>query len=155
MIRKLVPPDQQLYLELAHEFYNSDAVLHAVPDAQLLAGFQAVTTENPYTEGFLISSDETPAGYAIVAQTYSIESGGMILWLEELFILPRFRGKGLGEEFIAFIEKKYGDAVRRFRLEVLPENKGAIRLYERLGYKQFNYFQMVKDMPHPSCKGKS
>lgn len=155
MIRTLVPSDQQLYLDFAREFYNSDAVLHAVPDAQLLAGFQAVTTENPYTEGFLIASDGIPAGYAIVAQTYSVESGGMILWIEELFILPRFRGKGLGEEFIAFIEKKYAGAVRRFRLEVLAKNQGAIRLYERLGYKQFDYFQMIKDVPHPSCKGES
>lgn len=154
MIRKLLPSDQSIYLDLAHEFYNSSAVLHAVPDAQLLSGFEAVTRENPYTEAFLIESDEKPAGYAVVAQSYSVESGGMILWLEELFLSPRFRGKGLGEEFIAFIEKEYGDRVCRFRLEVLPSNTGAIRLYERLGYQELDYFQMIKDIPQNSCKGK-
>ncbi|MDL2286342.1 GNAT family N-acetyltransferase [Desulfococcaceae bacterium OttesenSCG-928-F15] len=147
MIRKLLPSDQKLYLELAHEFYHSSAVLHAIPDEHLLKGFHAVTRENPYTQGFLIETGGIPAGYAIIAQTYSVESGGMILWIEELFLLSRFRGKGLGEEFIAFIEQEYAGKVCRFRLEVLRSNAGAIRLYERLGYRELDYFQMIKDMP--------
>lgn len=147
MIRKLLPSDRETYLALAHEFYHSAAVLHAIPDDQLLWGFEAVTRENPYTEGFLIEHDGKPAGYAIVAQSWSIESGGMVLWLEELFLSSRFRGQGLGEEFITFIEKEYGDKICRFRLEVLGSNESAIRLYERLGYRQLDYVQMVKDMP--------
>lgn len=150
MIRKLTSSDQTIYLELAHEFYHSNAVLYAIPDEQLLSGFRAVTKENPYTEGFLIESDGKPAGYAIVARTYSVESGGMILWLEELFLSPRFRGKGLGEEFIDFIEKEYGNEIHRFRLEVLRSNNGAIRLYERLGYRELDYCQMIKDTPQNS-----
>ena len=33
MIRKLEEKDRQLYIEMAREFYHSDAVLHPVPDS--------------------------------------------------------------------------------------------------------------------------
>ena len=56
---------------------------------------------------------------------------------------PAYQGKGLGSFFFRFVEENRPAA--RYRLEVEPENTGAVRLYERLGYRALPYAQMIKE----------
>lgn len=95
---------------------------------------------------FIAEHQEKPAGYGLVSLTYSNEVGGLVVWLEELYIREQARGFGLGTEMIAFIENRYAGRVARFRLEVEERNQGAVRLYERLGYVSLPYSQMTKDI---------
>ena len=85
------------------------------------------------------------AGYAQIARTYSQEAGGPVVWIEELYVKPGYRGRGIGNAFFDLLEKTYPDAAR-FRLEVEEENEGAVRLYERRGYRFIPYRQMIKGM---------
>ena len=71
------------------------------------------------------------------------EVGGMVVWIEELYILPGHQGKGLGSAFFAWLEKNV-PAVR-YRLEAEPENVRAMSLYKRLGYEVLPYVQMIKE----------
>ena len=89
--------------------------------------------------------DGDTAGYGLISKTYSQEAGGYVYWLEELYILERFRSKGLGAEFIKYLEATKEPGVTRLRLEVEEENTRAIALYKKLGYQTLNYIQMVKD----------
>ena len=70
--------------------------------------------------------------------------GGRCIFIEEIFIQERFRGRGLGGSILTWLEKEYPDA-RRFRLEVTQVNQGAARLYQRMGYQYLRYDQMVLD----------
>lgn len=79
--------------------------------------------------------------------TYSNEAGGLVVWLEELYIRDFARGFGLGTELIGYIENQYRDRAVRFRLEVEEENHAAVRLYRRKGYTSLPYAQMVKELP--------
>ena len=88
-----------------------------------------------------------PAGYGLVSLTYSNEAGGLVVWLEELYIRDFARGFGLGTELIGYIENQYRDQAVRFRLEVEEENHAAVRLYRRKGYTSLPYAQMVKELP--------
>lgn len=145
MVRPMGPEDQDVFLTLAHDFYHSDAVLHPVPDRNHQATFEQIVGRSPYADGFIIEHEGRAAGYAITALTWSNEAGGLAAWLEELYIVPAFQGKGLGSEFFAFIQRHYGGKVSRLRLEVARDNAGAIGLYKRLGFQEFDYYQMVKD----------
>ena len=52
-----------------------------------------------YVDGFLLQSDSGETmGYALVSKTFSQEPGGRAIWVEELSVLPEFRGQGLGSE---------------------------------------------------------
>ena len=73
------------------------------------------------------------------------EAGGLTVWLEELYFMENARGKGYGSEVFAWLEQEYAHA-KRFRLEATYSNKRAIALYERLGYEELHYFQMIKDL---------
>ena len=66
--------------------------------------------------------------------------------IEEVYIREGFRGHGLGSEFLQFIQEEYRDKAARLRLEVEDDNTGAIRLYERLGYRRLPYSQMIVEL---------
>lgn len=146
MVRPLTPGDREQFIALGREFYRSAAVLHPIPDSRFAATFDAVMAGNPMVDAFLLESEGVPAGYAILALTWSNEAGGLVVWLEELYIAPPFQGRGLGQAFFAFMDRQYAGRAVRFRLEVTPENAGAIRLYRRLGYREFPYLQMLREL---------
>ena len=147
MIREIRASDEALYLELVRQFYSSPAVDHPVDEANFHCTFKELMRSREYMEGFILERDGEPAGYALIAKSFSPEAGGPVVWIEEIYILPRFRSMGLGGEFFSFIHERYRGWARRFRLEVSAGNDGAARLYARLGYKPLPYGQMVLDLP--------
>ncbi|MEG1524758.1 MAG: GNAT family N-acetyltransferase [Clostridia bacterium] len=146
VIRKVQPSDKQAYLALVREFYDSDAVLIRPSEDAWLATFDEMIHSDTYVECFLVEHEGTPAGFALIAKTFSQEAGGMVLWLEELYIQPGYRGFGLGGDLISFLSERYNATYKRMRLEIEPENEGAVRLYRRHGFEDYPYSQMKADL---------
>lgn len=147
MIRALQKEDRELFLSLSEQFYHSAAVLHPIPHAYHEDAFDAIVGGSPYAAGYVVEADGKAVGIALTATTYSRESGGKVLWLEELYILDEYRSRGLGREFFAFAESlARREGYARIRLEVEEANVRARSLYERLGYAPLEYCQMVKQL---------
>ena len=78
--------------------------------------------------------DNRPAGFAFFFYNYSTWRGRPGLYLEDLFVLPEMRGKGIGKALlqhlaqIALSENCYG-----IRWMVLEWNESALKFYESLG----------------------
>lgn len=145
MIRKMLPADEAAYLEMTDIFHNSDAVLHPIDKDNYRSTFAAALACDTYVDGFIIENESCVCGYAIVSLQYATEVGGLCAWIEELYVSPSERGKGLGNEFLRFIKKFYSGKVKRFRLEVEEENAGAVRLYKKHGFCFLPYRQMIND----------
>lgn len=145
MVRKIKPGDRGIYIALVQQFYSSDAVQHAIPRAHIEATFEEMMQSDVYAEGYIATHDGQPAGYALIAKTFSCEGGGLTVWIEEAFILPEYRSLGLGSELFSAIEAEYGQTLARMRLEIEPGNKRAKNLYQKLGFKELPYRQMVKE----------
>ena len=144
-LRDLTPEDASVVLPMAEEFYHSDAVDHPVDPAVLEQSFRAAADPGePLLRGLLIQWDGAAAGYLYITQCYSAEVGGRCVFLEEVYLKPEFRGRGLGAAVMAWLEEDY-PAARRFRLEVTQANQGAARLYQSAGYQFLHYDQMVLD----------
>ena len=144
-LRDLTPEDAPVVLPMAEEFYHSDAVDHSVDPAILERSFRdAADPGEPLLRGLLIQWDGEAAGYLYVTQCYSAEVGGRCVLLDEVYLKPEFRGRGIGTRVLAWLEESYPSA-RRFRLEVTQANQGAARLYRSAGYKFLHYDQMVLD----------
>ena len=147
MIRKMRSEDKKTYMEMAREFYHSDAVLHPVPDTYFERTADEALRSDVYAEIFLFECENEAAGYGLIAKTYSQEAGGMVWWIEEVYVREAFRSKGIGREFFAYLDKVKGSEVTRMRLEVEEDNTRAVALYKKLGYKPLEYAQMIKDAP--------
>jgi GNAT superfamily N-acetyltransferase len=78
---------------------------------------------------WLMQNMETTIGYA----SYStIENE--VFKLNKIYILPNFKGKGFGKQFLEFIEKKLvGLGVKTLQLNVNRNNE-SIRFYKACGY---------------------
>ncbi len=143
--RDILPEDRELVLPMVNDFYHSDAVDHPVDPAILERSFlDAADPAQPLLRGLLIQQDGMEAGYLYITQCYSAEVGGLCVFIEEIYLKPEFRGQGLGNQIMAWLEGA-SPAARRFRLEVTQANQTAVRLYQRAGYQFLHYDQMVLD----------
>lgn len=142
MIRRINPNDRNLFVTLSKEFYSTDAVSHTIPHEYHEKSFDELMRSGEYIECLIFEQDGETAGYALIAKTFSPEAGGVVVWIEELYVRESFRGKGLGKAFFKYMEENYPAA--RYRLEIEPENLRAKKLYSSLGYKELPYAQMIK-----------
>jgi GNAT superfamily N-acetyltransferase len=80
--------------------------------------------------------DGAPAGFAFYFYNYSTWQGRPGLYLEDLFVHPEFRGKGIGKALLLHLARIAVDEnCGRFQWQVLDWNKPAIDFYESLGAK--------------------
>jgi ribosomal protein S18 acetylase RimI-like enzyme len=76
----------------------------------------------------------TIRGYALLVPFWSNEFGGHVVVVDELFVIPEARNRGIARTFFRFLgEQRPFDAVA-LALEVSPGNTGALRLYQSLGF---------------------
>ena len=142
---KLQEADRDTFLEMAREFYHSDALLKPVPDSYFENTLKECLRSDEYLLCYILEWEENAAGYALLSKSYCPEAGGPVLWVEEIYIRPAFRAHRIGSDFLASLCQNPPTGVRRIRLEVEAENTRAIALYKRLGFQFLPYLQMVLD----------
>ena len=142
MIRNIQERDREAVLSMMRTFYASDAVWSNGSDEIFAADVDACLSDSPYLEGYVFEDDGVLQGYAMVAKSFSTEFGKPCMWLEDIYVAPEFRDRGIGSAFMSFIQNKYTDAI--FRLEVEPENERAVHVYEKCGFVVIPYMEMKK-----------
>ena len=144
MIRKFVPEDREDYIRFSTEFYNSSAADKPVPREHFEQGFDEMMRSDVYVQGYMLVCDGNNVGYCVTMKTYSVEAGGITIWIDELFVLEEYRSKGLGRELFKYIEENGDKKLRRIRLEVELDNGRAISLYKKMGFEPAPYDGMWK-----------
>ena len=80
--------------------------------------------------------DGQAAGFAFFFYHFSTWLGRPTLYLEDLFVRPAFRGKGIGKALLARLASlAVEEGCARFEWQVLDWNESAIKFYESLGAK--------------------
>lgn len=140
-IKEMAEKDRAAVLEMMRIFYASDAVSSNGSKEIFVKDFETCIG-TPYAEGYVFKDSESYMGYGMIVKSYSTEFGKRVIWIEDVFVLPEYRGRGIGRAFFGMIEQKYPDAL--FRLEVEKDNEKAISLYKRLGFRLLPYLEMKK-----------
>ncbi|HEY7413512.1 MAG TPA: GNAT family N-acetyltransferase [Vicinamibacteria bacterium] len=127
--REDVPLVVQFIRDLA-EYEKEPASARATEGDLLRDGFG----ERPLFHVVIADWEGAPAGFAFYFFTYSTWEGRAVLYLEDLFVRPAFRGRGIGQ---ALLRHLAGIAVERgcgrFVWQVLDWNEPALVFYESLG----------------------
>lgn len=145
-IRNFTLQDKDTVLDMVHTFYTSPGVLHPIPVKNFADAYSAMCNGgNHHLRGLLIEEDGVPAGFCSLSFSYSTEAGGPVVLIEEVYIQPQFRGKGIGAQLFRYIKQEYKGKAARLRLEAAPENTRAIALYKRLGFEVLPYVQMIQE----------
>lgn len=94
---------------------------------------------NTLGKGWLIMADGEIMGYVILTFVFSFEYKGRIAFLDELYISPNARGKGLGRQTLDFIgEQAALHSVKIIYLEIESHNSIAQKLYLSKNYTIHN-----------------
>ena len=111
------------YEKLAHEVSATEERLHAT-----LFG------PRRFAEALLACLDDEPAGFALFFHNYSTFLARPGLYLEDLFVRPAYRGRGLGKLLLTTIARIAMErGCGRYEWTVLEWNTPSIRFYESLG----------------------
>jgi GNAT superfamily N-acetyltransferase len=134
-IRNANPNDIPLILrfirELA-EYEKAPEQAVATPEDIRRDGFST----NPKFRVLIAEWEGEPAGFTLFFYHYSTWVGRPTLFLEDLFVLPRFRGRGIGKALLLRLAKMAVDeGCGRFEWQVLEWNTPALEFYESLGAK--------------------
>ncbi len=90
--------------------------------------------ERPAAEVVIAELDGAPVGFALFFPNFSTFVGRPGLYLEDLFVRPAARGRGVGAALLAFLARLARDrGYGRFEWSVLDWNEPAIGFYRRLG----------------------
>ena len=85
--------------------------------------------------GFMLvarAPDGSPIGVAYASSLLSLEHGGVSGWIEELYVLPQWRGRSIGSRLIAEVVARAKElGWRALDLEVEASHLRAISLYAR------------------------
>ncbi len=101
---------------------------------ELRAGFFG---EHPYAEALVAEVDGVIAGYAIFFTTFSSFKAKPGLWMEDLYVAPKFRSMGIGKALLQSLAKITLDrGYGRFEWSVLDWNEQAILFYHGIGAKK-------------------
>ncbi len=129
-------------VRLIRQFIRDLAEYERAPESAI------VTEEDLLRDGFgpepkfkcLIADwDSQPAGFAFYFYNYSTWQGRPGLYLEDLFVKPVFRGKGIGKALLLHLAKiAVAENCGRFQWQVLDWNTPAIDFYKSLGAETMN-----------------
>jgi GNAT superfamily N-acetyltransferase len=122
------------YEKLAHEVSATEAGLR-----------DTLFGARPAADVIIAYAGETPAGFALFFPSYSTFLGKPGLYLEDLFVLPEWRGHGIGRALLAqlariAVERGCG----RFEWSVLDWNEPAIGFYKSLGARMMDGWSIFR-----------
>ena len=111
------------YERLAHQCIATEALVR-----------DSLFGPSPAAEVVLAMRDDETAGFALWFRSYSTFLARPGIYLEDLFVFPAHRGRGLGRRLLAHLARTALDrGFGRVEWAVLDWNADAIRFYESLG----------------------
>jgi len=148
---------QQLYVQLA-QARDQDALVdlliaqmkeHRISqDSESLSRVVAqVLSDERY--GFLLVARAAGEiiGVAYVSRILSVEHGGPVGWLEELYVSPMHRNQGVGETLlVGVLEQARKIGLVALDLEVDVEHERAESMYARFGFRRLPRSRWVREI---------
>lgn len=131
-IRKATPADVPLLCTLIREFAEYEHLsgeVHLDP-----ANFSDELFERKRASALILEIDSKPVGYCLYFFNFSTFLGKAGLYIEDIYVRPTFRGKGMGKKVFDFMQKLAADEnCGRVEWACLDWNETAISFYEKMG----------------------
>lgn len=144
VIAPVTPGEVPVLLELIRELARFEKLGHEV-EATEESLRDSLFGPQPAAGGLLARWEGKPAGYAIYFFTFSSFVGRAGLWLEDVYVRPEFRRRGLGRGLIEAaarigVERNCG----RFEWTALNWNKSALEFYRSLEARTMDEWVLLR-----------
>jgi GNAT superfamily N-acetyltransferase len=132
-LRRAQRGDVALLLELLGELAEYERLAHMVRADERKLG-DALFGKRPLAEALIAECDGQPAGYALFFTTFSTFLTSAGVWLEDLFVRPALRRRGVGRALLVAVAARTRElGGERLEWAALDWNELALGFYRRLG----------------------
>jgi GNAT superfamily N-acetyltransferase len=132
-IRRARPDEAGLVLSLVRELAEYEKLPHEVEATEADIG-EALFGSHPRLFCEIAELQGEPAGFAVWFINFSTFSGRPGIYLEDLFVRPPHRGKGIGKALLAHLAREcVANGWSRLQWSVLDWNTPSIEFYQSLG----------------------
>ena len=132
-IRSAMPSDTRVIYALVRELAVYENLLDVVDATERMIG-DALFGQSPRAFCELAEWDGAVVGFSLWFYNFSTFRGRHGIYLEDLFVRPDFRGKGLGKALIVSLARRcVAENLARFEWSVLDWNAPSIAFYKALG----------------------
>jgi diamine N-acetyltransferase len=143
-IRAAVPADSALIFALVRELADYEKLSHDV-DATPEAIAAALFSTQPRLFCDIAEWNGEPAGFAVWFLNFSTFRGRHGIYVEDLFVRPAFRAKGIGNALMARLAKRCVDeGWTRFEWAVLDWNAPSIAFYKSIGAQVMDEWRICR-----------
>ena len=135
--------DNAALLPMIRQYWRFEAIegFDATRVASLL---ERVLGDSTLGRAWIASVDGAPAGYLLAVFVFSLEYQGLTAEIDELFVVERFRGLGLGGKLLDAAEAHFRDTgCTHVALQIGRDNQAARAFYQRRGFASRNAFDLV------------
>ena len=143
-LRPALPEDVGTMLRFIRELAEFEREPEAVlaTEADLLRdGFGPA----PRFRAVMAEWDGEPAGFALFFTSYSTWRGHHGIRLEDLYVTPALRGRGIGRALLAHLAAiAVAEGCPRLEWDVLDWNEAAIAVYERVGAEMLMEWRIMR-----------
>jgi GNAT superfamily N-acetyltransferase len=147
-IRPAVEADVPLIVRLIRGLAEYERLQHQVVATEdTIRG--SLFGSRPFAEVVIAEDDAAPVGFALFFHNYSTFLGKPGLYLEDLFVVPEARGKGVGKALLLHLkELAIARGCGRMEWSVLDWNEPAIGFYTKLGAMMMDDWRICRlDLP--------
>jgi GNAT superfamily N-acetyltransferase len=132
-IRSATVEDCELLLQMILELADYERLTNQVSaTAETLQ--ESLFGDKPAASVVFAEAGNETAGYALFFSTFSTFTGKAGLYLEDIYVRPQWRGRGLGKKLIQHVAQVAVEQdCPRLEWSVLDWNQPAIDFYRRLG----------------------
>jgi len=131
-VRHAVPDDTPLILSFIRELAEYEKLQDDVTATEEI--LRKSLFEEHQAEVIFGEVDGTPISFAVYFFNFSTFSGKHGLYLEDFYVRPDYRGKGIGTRMFEYLAKLALDKdCASFRWWCLDRNKHSIAFYEKMG----------------------
>ena len=125
--------DADLILRLIRELAEYEKLSHdVVVDVDTIR--ESLFGEGAVAEAVIAEYEGDAVGFAVFFHNFSTFVGRRGMYLEDLYVNPDFRGRGIGETLLSFVAKLAKDrGCGRIEWSVLDWNEPAVGFYKKLG----------------------
>ena len=133
IIRRARPDEAGLVLSLVRELAEYEKLLHEVEATEAMIS-EALFGSNVRLFCDIAEWNGEAAGFAVWFINFSTFSGRSGIYLEDLFVRPALRGKGIGKALLSHLAKQcVANGWSRLQWSVLDWNTPSIEFYKSLG----------------------
>lgn len=116
----------------------------ALPAEARRAGLHPLLEGIPHGAAYLIGPARAPIGYLVVTFGWSLEFGGLDGFIDEIYVRPGVRGRGIASETLLALPRALaGAGLKALHLEVQRTNEKAQTLYTRAGFRPRSDYMLM------------